>query len=59
MTRDKRFTFTCNQKERQLIKTLAQQLRRTESDAVRYVVREKAQELARVLSVDQEAGTAI
>lgn len=49
MTRTETFVFRVSEDERQLIKTLAYQLNRTESDAVRYVVREKALELARIM----------
>ncbi len=51
MTRDERFTFLIDRAERQLITALARQLRRTESDAVRYVVIEAARAL--------EASTAV
>lgn len=40
------FTFKCNAEERQTIAALAQRLQRTESDAVRWVVKEAARELA-------------
>jgi hypothetical protein len=39
------FTFRVSQAERRLIEVVAQQLDRTESDAVRYLLREKAREL--------------
>lgn len=38
MARYKRFTFLCNRDERRLIENLAEQLQRTQSDAVRFVV---------------------
>lgn len=42
MARDERFTFLIDRDERQMISALAQRLRRTESDAVRFVVLEAA-----------------
>ncbi len=45
MARDERFTFLIDRDERRMISTLAQRLRRTESDAVRFVVLEAARAL--------------
>ena len=45
MARHERFTFLCNQNERALIATLAELLGRSQSDAVRFVVLEAAQQL--------------
>jgi hypothetical protein len=45
MARDERFTFLIDRDERRMITALAQRLRRTESDAVRYVVLEAARAL--------------
>lgn len=45
MPRYDRFSFTCDEKERQAIKALAERLQRTQSDAVRLVVREAVQQL--------------
>ncbi len=47
MARYERFTFLCNQNERALIAELAERLRRSQSDAVRFVVIEAARELAK------------
>ena len=47
MGRHKVFTFKVNQNERQLIATLAEHLRRSQSDAVRFVVLEAAREFER------------
>ena len=49
MARTESCIFRVNEDERQLIKALAYQLQRSQSDAVRYVVREKARELARIM----------
>ena len=40
-----RFTFLCNEEERQLIAALAETLQRSQSDALRYLVRETAEKL--------------
>ena len=45
MNRTDNFTFRMNPAERQLIAAVAQQLERSESDAMRYLLREKAREL--------------
>lgn len=45
MARDERFTFLLDRDERQIITALAQRLKRTESDAVRFVVLEAARAL--------------
>jgi hypothetical protein len=45
MNRDDNFTLRMNSVERQLITVVAQRLERTESDTVRYLLREKAREL--------------
>lgn len=45
MARNERFTFLIDKDERRMITELAQRLRRTESDAVRFVVIEAAQAL--------------
>jgi len=45
MARYTRFTFLCNRKERKLISALAERLQRSESDAVRYVVKAVAEEM--------------
>ena len=50
MARDERFTFLLDRDERQMIAALAQRLRRTESDTVRFVVLEAA----RVLESDAQ-----
>jgi hypothetical protein len=46
MGRYKRFTFLVNGEERAAIKSLAERLQRSESDAVRLVVREAVRELS-------------
>jgi len=40
-----RFTFLCNKEERHLITALAETLQRSQSDALRWLVREAAKEL--------------
>lgn len=45
MSRIERFTFLCNDQERQAIAELANRLRRSQSDAVRFVVVEAARQL--------------
>lgn len=40
------FTFLCNSDERRMIATLAQRLQRSQSDAVRFVIREAVNSLA-------------
>ena len=45
MNRDGNFTLRMNSDERQLITVVAQRLERTESDTVRYLLREKARAL--------------
>ena len=45
MTRGAIFGFRVNQDERRMIEALAARLQRTQSDAVRLIVREAAQEL--------------
>lgn len=45
MIRNDNFTLRMNAAERQLITAVAQRLDRTESDTVRYLLREKAREL--------------
>lgn len=40
MSRQERFTFLCNQNERLMIANLADWLQRTQSDAVRFVIRQ-------------------
>ena len=55
MARYERFTFLCNQYERALIAALAERLRRSQSDAVRFVVLEAASELDAQRDADQAA----
>lgn len=55
MARYERFTFLCNQDERRLIGNLAQHLQRTQSDAIRLLIREAAQQL----SADRPAGSEV
>lgn len=43
--RVQRFTFLCNENERQAIALLAKQLQRSQSDAVRYVIAIAVQDL--------------
>ena len=45
MTRYERFTFLCDESERQAIADLAARLQRSQSDAVRFVVIEAARQL--------------
>ena len=46
MTRLETFTFRVDQEEKQVIDALSRRLKRTRSDAVRWVIREAAQALA-------------
>ena len=43
MARYNRFTFLCDDKERQLIAMLAKRLERSQGDAIRYIVRVELQ----------------
>jgi hypothetical protein len=43
--RHDRFTFLCNAEERRILATLAQRLQRSQSDAVRLVIREAVHSL--------------
>jgi hypothetical protein len=45
MARYERFTFLCNRDERRLIAALANQLQRSQSDAVRFAIRDMAEKL--------------
>lgn len=40
-----RFTFLCNEEEKRIIERLAKQLRRSESDAIRFVIIEASKAL--------------
>jgi hypothetical protein len=46
MPKTERFTFLTDKTERQAIKALAERLQRSQSDAVRLVVREAVQQIA-------------
>ena len=46
MARYERFTFLCDKDERRLIAALAERLKRSQSDAVRFVVITAVRELA-------------
>jgi len=50
--RHDRFTFLCNKDERQLIARLAQHLRRSQSDAIRFVLAEAVNSLDSMLPAD-------
>jgi hypothetical protein len=63
MARSNNFVFRVNDEERRLITVLAKRLRRTESDAIRLVIRKAARALAPELTnvselevVDQSGG---
>lgn len=58
MARNQRFTFLCNQHERELIENLAQRLQRTQSDTIRLLVREAAQQLPTVDAAGTEVSHA-
>ena len=45
MARYERFTFLCNSDERRLLAALAVRLQRSQSDAVRWLIREATREL--------------
>lgn len=44
--RKQRFTFLCNQHERKLIRAIAEQLNRSQGDAMRFLVKAAATELS-------------
>ncbi len=54
-----RFTFLCNEDERQIVSALAERLQRSQSDAMRLLIREAAQEMEskNQLAHDAEAET--
>lgn len=45
MPRIERFTFVVNEEEREMISQIAQELQRSDSDAVRFLIISKAKEL--------------
>lgn len=45
MMRNERFTFVCNENERRILAALAEYLNRSQSDALRLLIREAAREL--------------
>lgn len=45
MARDRRFTFVCNDDERRVIESLASNLQRSQSDAVRWLIVQVAGDL--------------
>lgn len=45
MMRNERFTFVCNANERRVLAALADYLNRSQSDALRLLIREAAREL--------------
>jgi hypothetical protein len=47
MTRIMRFTFLCDQQERSMISTLAENLHRTQSDTIRFLIRSAFQDTRR------------
>lgn len=53
MARDERFTFTCNREERQMLAALAERLRRSQSDAMRMLLREAVVQLETAVSPQQ------
>lgn len=53
MPRYERFTFLVNREERRVLEALAQRLERSQSDAVRLLIREAAREMAIVPSSAQ------
>lgn len=55
MARYKRFTFYCDQQERALIAAVAERLERSQSDAIRLVMRNVAQELGVASGEQREA----
>jgi hypothetical protein len=55
MAKIERFTFLVNKEERQLITTLAEQLQRSQSDAIRFVVTEAAKTLQEQKSNEQKS----
>lgn len=58
MNRNERFTFLVTREERQLIAALANRLQRSQSDAVRFLVRGAAQELGVIQAQRKQAGRA-
>ena len=45
MAKTQRFSFLCNDEERRILTALAQRLQRSQSDSVRWLIREAAHEL--------------
>ncbi len=45
MARLKRFTFLCDDQERKLVRPIADRLNRSQSDAMRFLIRQTALEL--------------
>ena len=52
MARYQRFTFLCDGDERRILTTLAHRLQRSQSDAVRWLIRNAAAELEAVRPAD-------
>lgn len=59
MARYKRFTFLCNSNERRILDALARRLQRSQSDSVRWLIRNAAQELETQLAELTQADTPI
>ena len=59
MNRVDNFTLRMNSDERQLITVVAQRLERTESDTVRYLLREKAREIGILPAAPKEDRSAV
>jgi hypothetical protein len=59
MNRVDNFTLRMNSDERQLITVVAQRLERTESDTVRFLLREKARELGVMPPAPKEDRSAV
>ena len=57
--RDERFTFVCNEYERGLIAKIANHLKRTQGDAMRFLVRIAADELMLDLQNEDPCNTRI
>lgn len=52
--RQQKFTFLCNDEERQLIQSIAERLERSQGDALRILIRTAAQELGLLPALPSE-----
>jgi hypothetical protein len=59
MARVNRFTFVCDNEERELLTALAERLHRSQSDSIRWLIREAVMELQAVESSAAESLPAV